>query len=79
MVSCKFLLVVRRTAPRRKCRSRLTFSTCFDSEIEKAIDKLSKQHVRHITAYDPHGGKDNERRLTGKHETSSIHDFSAGK
>ena len=22
--------------------------------------------------------KDNERRLTGKHETSSIHDFSAG-
>jgi len=47
-------------------------------EIEKAIDKLSKQHIRHITAYDPHGGKDNERRLTGKHETSSIHDFSAG-
>lgn len=47
-------------------------------EIEKAIDKLSKQHLRHIQAYDPHGGKDNERRLTGKHETSSIHDFSAG-
>lgn len=23
-------------------------------------------------------GKDNERRLTGRHETSSIHDFSAG-
>ena len=23
-------------------------------------------------------GKDNERRLTGAHETSSIHDFSAG-
>lgn len=50
-----------------------------DREIEKAIDKLSKQHIRHITAYDPHGGKDNERRLTGKHETSSIHDFSAGE
>ena len=49
------------------------------SEIEKAIDKLSKQHIRHITAYDPKEGKDNERRLTGKHETSSIHDFSAGK
>lgn len=47
-------------------------------EIEKAIDKLSKQHLRHIKAYDPKGGKDNERRLTGKHETSSIHDFSAG-
>ncbi|XP_026682722.1 glutamine synthetase 2 cytoplasmic-like isoform X2 [Diaphorina citri] len=47
-------------------------------EIEKAIDKLSKQHLRHIQAYDPKQGKDNERRLTGKHETSSIHDFSAG-
>lgn len=49
------------------------------SEMEKAIDKLSKQHLRHIQAYDPNQGKDNERRLTGKHETSSIHDFSAGK
>lgn len=46
--------------------------------IEKAIEKLSKQHVRHIKAYDPREGKDNERRLTGRHETSSIHDFSAG-
>ena len=32
----------------------------------------------HIKAYDPNEGKDNERRLTGLHETSSIHDFSAG-
>lgn len=47
-------------------------------EIEKAIDKLSKVHKRHIEAYDPKQGKDNERRLTGLHETSSIHDFSAG-
>lgn len=47
-------------------------------EIEKAIEKLSKHHVRHIKAYDPREGKDNERRLTGHHETSSIHDFSAG-
>lgn len=47
-------------------------------EIEKAIDKLSRHHIRHIQAYDPKGGKDNERRLTGRHETSSIHDFSAG-
>ncbi|XP_067662321.1 glutamine synthetase-like [Haliotis asinina] len=46
--------------------------------IEDAIDKLSKKHVRHIKAYDPKEGKDNERRLTGHHETSSIHDFSAG-
>lgn len=47
-------------------------------EIEKAIQKLSKCHERHIKAYDPKQGKDNERRLTGHHETSSIHDFSAG-
>jgi len=46
--------------------------------IEEAIEKLGKQHARHIKAYDPKQGKDNERRLTGKHETSSIHDFSAG-
>lgn len=46
--------------------------------IQAAIDKLSKNHPAHIKAYDPRGGKDNERRLTGKHETSSINDFSAG-
>jgi len=46
--------------------------------IEKAIDAMSKHHMRHIKAYDPKEGKDNERRLTGFHETSSIHDFSAG-
>ncbi|XP_077302045.1 glutamine synthetase 2 cytoplasmic-like [Arctopsyche grandis] len=47
-------------------------------EIEKAIDKLSKVHMRHIKVYDPRGGKDNEKRLTGNFETSSINDFSAG-
>ncbi|XP_018324881.1 glutamine synthetase 2 cytoplasmic [Agrilus planipennis] len=47
-------------------------------EIEKAIEKLSKNHLAHIKEYDPKGGKDNERRLTGRHETSSITDFSAG-
>jgi len=46
--------------------------------IETAIDRLSKKHIEHIQAYDPNEGKDNERRLTGLHETSSIHDFSAG-
>ncbi|XP_060604724.1 glutamine synthetase-like [Ruditapes philippinarum] len=46
--------------------------------IETAIEKLSKHHSKHIHAYDPHEGKDNERRLTGLHETSDIHDFSAG-
>jgi glutamine synthetase len=48
------------------------------AEIQQAINKLSKNHEAHIKAYDPHGGKDNERRLTGLHETSSIHDFNAG-
>lgn len=46
--------------------------------IQEAIDRLEKNHAKHILAYDPHRGKDNERRLTGKHETSSIHTFSAG-
>ncbi|RXG53744.1 Glutamine synthetase [Armadillidium vulgare] len=46
--------------------------------IERAIDRLSKNHQKHIEAYDPNKGKDNERRLTGLHETSSIFDFSAG-
>ncbi|XP_030290857.1 glutamine synthetase-like [Sparus aurata] len=46
--------------------------------IEKAIEKLSKKHKEHIAVYDPHGGKDNIKRLTGIHETSSIEEFSAG-
>jgi len=46
--------------------------------IEAAIEKLSRNHDTHIKAYDPHGGRDNERRLTGLHETSSIRDFSSG-
>ncbi|XP_013780228.1 glutamine synthetase-like [Limulus polyphemus] len=48
------------------------------TEIEKAIELLALNHTRHIMAYDPNEGKDNARRLTGQHETSSIHDFSAG-
>merc|ERR1712236_81989 len=46
--------------------------------IEAAINKLRKKHVSHIKQYDPNEGRDNERRLTGSHETSSIHDFSSG-
>ncbi|XP_070532731.1 glutamine synthetase-like [Ptychodera flava] len=46
--------------------------------IESAIEKLAKQHKRHIMLYDPNDGQDNARRLTGHHETSSINDFSAG-
>lgn len=47
-------------------------------EINKAVEKLSKRHSWHIKMYDPHQGKDNARRLTGAHETSSIHEFSSG-
>jgi len=39
---------------------------------------MSLMHASHIKEYDPRGGKDNERRLTGLHETSSINDFSSG-
>jgi glutamine synthetase len=39
---------------------------------------MSKKHADHIRCYDPKGGADNARRLTGRHETSSINDFSAG-
>jgi glutamine synthetase len=42
--------------------------------IQEQIKKLEKNHAKHIAAY----GEGNERRLTGKHETSSIHDFSWG-
>lgn len=54
------------------------YITNFYRVIEDAISKLSTKHDRHIHKYDPNGGVDNARRLTGKHETSSIHDFSAG-
>ncbi len=46
--------------------------------IEEAIEKLGKRHLTHIKNYDPKGGADNSRRLTGLHETSNMNDFSAG-
>lgn len=52
--------------------------TIFCRHIEEAIERLSKRHKYHICVYDPKGGLDNARRLTGHHETSNIHDFSAG-
>jgi len=42
--------------------------------IEAAIEKLSKRHKEHIAVY----GADNDLRLTGKHETGHIGDFSSG-
>ena len=35
-----------------------------------AIEKMESKHKEHIEAYDPSGGKDNARRLTGAHETA---------
>jgi len=42
--------------------------------IIKAIERLEKKHEEHIKIY----GSGNERRLTGQHETASIHKFSYG-
>ena len=44
------------------------------NEIYEAIDRLRENHEEHMEVY----GKDNELRLTGKHETSSFHKFSSG-
>jgi glutamine synthetase len=46
--------------------------------IEAAIQKLGAAHFEHIFYYDPKGGVDNERRLTGHHETASMSKFSYG-
>jgi glutamine synthetase len=42
--------------------------------IKKAIYKLGAKHKLHIANY----GEDNEKRLTGKHETASINQFCYG-
>ncbi|XP_024519100.1 glutamine synthetase nodule isozyme [Selaginella moellendorffii] len=42
--------------------------------IKSAIEKLGLRHKEHISAY----GEGNDRRLTGRHETASIHSFSWG-
>jgi glutamine synthetase len=38
------------------------------------MDKLRENHNEHISVY----GLDNDQRMTGEHETSSIHEFSYG-
>ncbi|CAF1274713.1 unnamed protein product [Rotaria sordida] len=42
--------------------------------IHKAIKALETRHKAHIKCY----GRDNERRLTGRHETANINQFKAG-
>jgi glutamine synthetase len=44
------------------------------NEIHRAIERLSSKHYEHIAVY----GDGLEERLTGLHETSSIHDFRQG-
>ena len=46
--------------------------------IEEAFEKLRPEHRRHLIVYDARDWKDSERRLTGRHETASIDEFSAG-
>jgi len=47
-------------------------------DINEAIKRLEVNHKKHVAGYDPNGGQDNARRLTGLHETSDMHTFSAG-
>lgn len=46
--------------------------------IIEGCEALKKRHFYHIYNYDLDGGKTNSLRLTGKHETASITDFSYG-
>ncbi|XP_054166546.1 glutamine synthetase-like [Oppia nitens] len=48
------------------------------TQIDSAVDKLSKRHAHHIKVYDPRGGLDNQRRLQGAAFTSKIDDFTSG-
>ena len=43
-------------------------------EYKNAVEKLSKNHKEHLSVY----GINNNKRLTGKHETSSMHNFTSG-
>jgi glutamine synthetase len=46
--------------------------------IKSAMKKLEPRHSDHLKLYDPNGGKDNLKRLSGKHETSSVDKFTWG-
>uniref|UniRef100_A0AC35GN77 GS beta-grasp domain-containing protein n=1 Tax=Panagrolaimus sp. PS1159 TaxID=55785 RepID=A0AC35GN77_9BILA len=46
--------------------------------IKSAEKKLEPRHSNHLKLYDPNGGKDNLKRLSGKHETSSVDKFTSG-
>jgi glutamine synthetase len=42
------------------------------TEIEKAIDKLSRHHIRHIKAYDPKEGKANINIIFGTVNVATL-------
>jgi len=46
--------------------------------IEEAIEHLSRFQLEHIKAYDPSGGAENAKRLTGRNETANITEFKSG-
>ncbi|CAL2038593.1 unnamed protein product [Caenorhabditis brenneri] len=48
------------------------------SAIIEAMKSLEKTHAEAMMVYDPNGGKDNLRRLTGRHETSKPDTFTWG-
>jgi glutamine synthetase len=65
------------------CHTNFNTGEMFDEggikHVHDAIAKLAKRHQKHIEGYDPKGGKDNIRRLTGEHETARIDQFSSGE
>ena len=44
-------------------------------QIYEAIEKLSKNHMEHMEEY----GEENEKRMSGEHETSKYDEFSFNK
>ncbi len=70
------------TFQRKECVNQMALSEYFDGRyllsrkndsilcraIDEAITKLKPRHKTHIKCY----GRDNERRLTGRHETASV-------
>lgn len=48
------------------------------STLQEYMQKLSKRHDEHLKKYDPYGGEQNKRRLTGKDGASAADTFSSG-
>ena len=42
------------------------------TDIEKAIDKLSRNHIRHIKAYDPNEGNVCSIKFRSKHSSNTV-------